>query len=77
MKEFLIRLIYCEMLGHEVAFGYIHAINTTQQPNLVDKRVGTLPRIDCYLSHLLTPAPAQATSPPRSSCTRSTSCSCS
>lgn len=43
MKEFLIRLIYCEMLGHEVGFGYIHAINTTQQANMVDKRVGMRP----------------------------------
>ncbi len=30
LKEWLIRLIYCDMLGHDVAFGYIVAINATQ-----------------------------------------------
>lgn len=34
LKEWLIRLIYCDMLGHDVSFGYIVAINATQMVNL-------------------------------------------
>ena len=30
MREFVVRLMYCEMLGHDVSWGYIHAINMTQ-----------------------------------------------
>ncbi|XP_010075398.1 PREDICTED: LOW QUALITY PROTEIN: AP-4 complex subunit epsilon-1, partial [Pterocles gutturalis] len=36
------RLIYCEMLGYESSFGYIHAIKLAQQGNLLEKRVGYL-----------------------------------
>lgn len=42
MRECLVRLIYCEMLGHEAPFGYIHAVNLTQSSNLLEKRVGYL-----------------------------------
>uniref|UniRef100_A0A8B9ILF1 AP-4 complex subunit epsilon n=1 Tax=Anser cygnoides TaxID=8845 RepID=A0A8B9ILF1_ANSCY len=42
MKECMVRLIYCEMLGYESSFGYIHAIKLAQQGNLLEKRVGTL-----------------------------------
>lgn len=73
MKEFLIRLIYCEMLGHEVGFGYIHAINTTQQANMVDKRVGASALSVCHVCADHT----KATSLLRSSFTRSTSYCCS
>ncbi|XP_030433865.1 AP-4 complex subunit epsilon-1 isoform X3 [Gopherus evgoodei] len=42
MKECMVRLIYCEMLGYESSFGYIHAIKLAQQGNLLEKRVGYL-----------------------------------
>lgn len=42
MKEYLVRLIYCEMLGHATPFGYIHAVKFAQQASLFEKRVGYL-----------------------------------
>lgn len=41
-KEFLIRLMYVEMLGHDAAFGYIKAVEMTAATNLMQKRVGYL-----------------------------------
>jgi AP-4 complex subunit epsilon-1 len=42
-KEYMLRLIYCEMFGFKSEFGYIHAINLTQNnQDLVAKRVGYL-----------------------------------
>lgn len=42
MKEYVLRLLYCEMLGHEVEFGYVHALTLTQSTNLLEKKVGYL-----------------------------------
>ncbi|XP_075388253.1 AP-4 complex subunit epsilon-1 isoform X2 [Tenrec ecaudatus] len=42
MKECMVRLAYCEMLGYDASFGYIHAIKLAQQGNLLEKRVGYL-----------------------------------
>ena len=42
MKELCVRMMYCEMLGHPVEFGYIHAVNLTQRTNLMEKRTGYL-----------------------------------
>ncbi|XP_059495181.1 AP-4 complex subunit epsilon-1 [Stegostoma tigrinum] len=42
MRECLVRLIYCEMLGYEASFGYIHAMKLAQQGSLMEKRVGYL-----------------------------------
>lgn len=42
MKEYLIRLMYIEMLGHDASFGYIHAVKATHEPDLTMKRVGYL-----------------------------------
>ncbi|KAL7980045.1 hypothetical protein Chor_001313, partial [Crotalus horridus] len=42
MKECMVRMVYCEMLGYEASFGYIHAIKLAQQGNLFEKRVGYL-----------------------------------
>ncbi|XP_072174315.1 AP-4 complex subunit epsilon-1-like [Diadema setosum] len=41
-KEFLVRLIYCEMLGLSANFAYIHALKMAQQGVLLNKRVGYL-----------------------------------
>lgn len=42
MKEYIIRLVYVEMLGHDASFGYIHAVKMTHDDNLVLKRTGYL-----------------------------------
>lgn len=41
-KEFLVRLMYVEMLGHDAAFGYIKGVELTASTNLMQKRVGYL-----------------------------------
>ncbi len=46
MREMLIRLIYCEMLGVECPWGYIHAVKMTQSTNIMDKRIG-----ECVAMH--------------------------
>jgi len=42
MKELMIRTIYVEMLGHDASFAHIHAINLSQNRNLMCKRLGYL-----------------------------------
>ncbi|TNN87067.1 AP-4 complex subunit epsilon-1 [Liparis tanakae] len=42
MKELMVRAIYCEMLGYEASFSYIHAIKLAQQGTGLEKRVGYL-----------------------------------
>ncbi|XP_062318618.1 AP-4 complex subunit epsilon-1 [Osmerus eperlanus] len=42
MKEIMVRAIYCEMLGYEASFTYIHAIKLAQQGSVLEKRVGYL-----------------------------------
>ncbi|KAM8860662.1 AP-4 complex subunit epsilon-1 [Synchiropus picturatus] len=42
MKELMVRAIYCEMLGYEASFCYIHAIKLAQQGTGLEKRVGYL-----------------------------------
>lgn len=42
MKELMVRAIYCEMLGYEASFSYIHAIKLAQQGSALEKRVGVL-----------------------------------
>ncbi|CAL1373833.1 unnamed protein product [Linum trigynum] len=42
MKEYIIRLVYIEMLGHDASFGYIHAVKMTHDDSLFLKRTGYL-----------------------------------
>uniref|UniRef100_A0A665VBE4 AP-4 complex subunit epsilon n=1 Tax=Echeneis naucrates TaxID=173247 RepID=A0A665VBE4_ECHNA len=42
MKELMVRAIYCESLGYEASFTYIHAIKLAQQGTALEKRVGYL-----------------------------------
>ncbi|CAI9784685.1 unnamed protein product [Fraxinus pennsylvanica] len=42
LKEYLMRLIYVEMLGHDASFGYIHAVKMTHDESLSLKRTGYL-----------------------------------
>ncbi|KAK1430733.1 hypothetical protein QVD17_13686 [Tagetes erecta] len=42
MKEYIIRLVYIEMLGHDASFGYIHAVKMTHDDSVLLKRTGYL-----------------------------------
>ncbi|GAB4834043.1 hypothetical protein Ancab_032296 [Ancistrocladus abbreviatus] len=42
MKEYIIRLVYVEMLGHDASFGYIHAVKMTHDDSILLKRTGYL-----------------------------------
>jgi AP-4 complex subunit epsilon-1 len=41
-KEFLVRLLYIEMLGHDASFGYIKAVELAASASLYHKRTGYL-----------------------------------
>ncbi|XP_038078397.1 AP-4 complex subunit epsilon-1-like [Patiria miniata] len=42
IKEYLVRIMYCELLGYTAGFSYISAIKLAQQGSLATKRVGYL-----------------------------------
>ena len=48
-KEFLIRLLYVEMLGHDASFGYIKAVELAASSSIMHKRTGYL-LCSCCLS---------------------------
>eukprot|EP00878_Enallax_costatus_P034818 GHUV01038690.1.p1 GENE.GHUV01038690.1~~GHUV01038690.1.p1 ORF type:complete len:154 (-),score=16.16 GHUV01038690.1:169-630(-) len=39
-REYMVRVIYCEMLGHDASFAYIPALQLASDPNLLTKKVG-------------------------------------
>ncbi|KAE9596852.1 hypothetical protein Lalb_Chr16g0380431 [Lupinus albus] len=42
IKEYIIRLLYGELLGHDASFGYIHAVKITHHDAIQLKRSGYL-----------------------------------
>ena len=42
MKEYLLRAIYIEMLGHDASFAQKYCLNLTQDKNILNKKVGYL-----------------------------------
>ena len=48
MKEFVVRMLYCEMLGHVADFGYIRAVELTAATKTEHKRVGYLAAALCF-----------------------------
>uniref|UniRef100_A0A8C2JLU4 AP-4 complex subunit epsilon n=1 Tax=Cyprinus carpio TaxID=7962 RepID=A0A8C2JLU4_CYPCA len=42
MREIMVRAMYCEMLGYDASFTYIHAIKLAQKGGVLEKRVGYL-----------------------------------
>lgn len=46
-KENMLRMIYCEMLGHDCSFGYIKCIELSANPNVYLKKVGYLAASCC------------------------------
>ncbi|KXZ54496.1 hypothetical protein GPECTOR_4g561 [Gonium pectorale] len=41
-KEYMIRLIYCEMLGHDASFSYVKALQFASDPNIHTKKAAYL-----------------------------------
>ena len=38
-REYMVRLMYCEMLGHDASFAFIPALQLASDPNLLTKKV--------------------------------------
>eukprot|EP00775_Hariotina_reticulata_P003094 gene3094-3373_t len=41
-REYMVRVIYCEMLGHDASFAYIPALQLASDPNLLTKKAAYL-----------------------------------
>eukprot|EP00697_Spironema_sp_BW2_P010272 gnl/Spiro4/25436_TR12687_c0_g1_i1.p1 gnl/Spiro4/25436_TR12687_c0_g1~~gnl/Spiro4/25436_TR12687_c0_g1_i1.p1 ORF type:complete len:1239 (-),score=303.72 gnl/Spiro4/25436_TR12687_c0_g1_i1:57-3773(-) len=42
MREYIIRMVYCEMLGHDASFAHSYAVKFTAQNKLLDKKIAYL-----------------------------------
>lgn len=40
-REYMVRLIYCEMLGHDASFAYIKAVQFASETNIQTKKVSS------------------------------------
>ncbi|GFR52797.1 hypothetical protein Agub_g15417, partial [Astrephomene gubernaculifera] len=49
-KEYMIRLIYCEMLGHDASFAYVKALQFASDPNIHTKKAAYL-ALTQFLDH--------------------------
>jgi len=49
-KEYMVRLIYCEMLGHDASFAYVKALQFASEPNLLTKKAAYL-ALTQFLDH--------------------------
>ena len=47
LRETLIRMVYCEMLGYEAPFGYLKAIALCSGPNIIKKKGGYITAALC------------------------------
>jgi AP-4 complex subunit epsilon-1 len=47
-KEYVMRLMYIEMLGYQAPWGYINAVNITQEKSLSEKRTGPVASHPAY-----------------------------
>lgn len=41
-REYMVRLIYCEMLGHDASFAYIKAVQFASETNIQTKKVSDM-----------------------------------
>ncbi len=39
-REYMVRVMYCEMLGHDASFAYIHCLQFASDAAILTKKVG-------------------------------------